>query len=62
MALNWDKLSKLRRDYAKPKFAFGEVTRQVKKKPNDPYLLVKSSALRLQILVLTALTGMASRH
>lgn len=48
MALNWDKLSKLRRDYAKPKFAFGEVTRQLKKKPNDPYLLVKFSTLLLE--------------
>jgi N-terminal acetyltransferase B complex non-catalytic subunit len=40
MALNWEKLTKLQRDYPKPKFAVAEVARQLKKKPNDPYLLV----------------------
>jgi N-terminal acetyltransferase B complex non-catalytic subunit len=40
MALNWEKLQKLQRDYPKPKFAEKEITRQLKKKPKDPYLLV----------------------
>lgn len=43
MALNWDKLDKLRSDFAnKPKFALVEAKRQLKKKPNDPYLQVAS--------------------
>lgn len=40
MATDWEKLSKLRRDYPKAKFAFSEVTRQRKKQPTNPYLLV----------------------
>jgi hypothetical protein len=40
MALNWDKLSKLQRDHTKPKFAQQEIARQLKRRPNDPYLLV----------------------
>jgi hypothetical protein len=40
MALNWDKLSKFQRDHTKPKYAQQELARQLKKKPNDVYLLV----------------------
>ncbi|KAF2280833.1 uncharacterized protein EI97DRAFT_9361 [Westerdykella ornata] len=49
MALNFEKLSKLQRDHSKPKFAQQEIARQLKKRPNDPYLLAwqADNALRL---------------
>ncbi|KAF2657307.1 hypothetical protein K491DRAFT_714526 [Lophiostoma macrostomum CBS 122681] len=39
MAMNWERLQKSQRDYPKPKFAEKEITRQLKKRPTDPYLL-----------------------
>jgi len=41
MSLNsWDKLSRARRDFPKPKFANAVVEKGLKKAPNNPYLLV----------------------
>ncbi|KAF1998096.1 hypothetical protein P154DRAFT_524402 [Amniculicola lignicola CBS 123094] len=49
MALDWDRLIKLQRDYPKPKFAEKEVQRQLKKKPLDPYLRIWKADLLLQL-------------
>ncbi|KAF2474751.1 uncharacterized protein BDR25DRAFT_111755 [Lindgomyces ingoldianus] len=49
MALNWEKLNKLRRDYPKPKFALAEIGRQLKKRHNDPYLLSWKADIWLQM-------------
>jgi hypothetical protein len=41
MAFNsWDKLAKAQRDYPKLKFAALFVDKNLKKQPNNPYLLV----------------------
>jgi N-terminal acetyltransferase B complex non-catalytic subunit len=40
MATDWDKLQKLKRDHPKAKFASKEISRQRKKQPTNPYLLV----------------------
>jgi hypothetical protein len=40
MALNFEKLDKLMRQFRQPKFALQEISRQLKKRPNDPYILV----------------------
>lgn len=42
MALNWEKLSKLQRDYPKPKFALDAVNKLLKKRNDDPYLSVST--------------------
>jgi N-terminal acetyltransferase B complex non-catalytic subunit len=40
MAFNWDKLSKARREYPKPKFALSYIDKLLKKSPGNPYLTV----------------------
>ncbi|KAF2265685.1 hypothetical protein CC78DRAFT_184270 [Lojkania enalia] len=49
MALNWDKLAKLKRDYPNPKFALSETQRQLKKRKDDPYLLGWQSEVLLSL-------------
>ncbi|KAF2740443.1 hypothetical protein EJ04DRAFT_572274 [Polyplosphaeria fusca] len=49
MALNWDKLSKLRTDITKPNFANKEIARQIKKRPKDPYLLAWKADVSLEL-------------
>jgi len=41
MAFNWDKLSKARREYPKPKFALSYIDKLLKKSPGNPYLTVR---------------------
>ncbi|KAF2015993.1 hypothetical protein BU24DRAFT_422309 [Aaosphaeria arxii CBS 175.79] len=48
---DWEQLAKLRREYPKPKVKFGlaEVTRRLKKKPYDPYLLAWRADMLLRL-------------
>ncbi|KAF2176685.1 hypothetical protein K469DRAFT_722076 [Zopfia rhizophila CBS 207.26] len=48
MAFNWDKLTKLRQNNPRPKYALPECTRQLKKRSNDPYLLAWKAELSLK--------------
>ena len=51
MATDWDKLQKLRRDFPKAKFALDQVSRQRRKQPTNPYLLVKSfSSIKIDLV------------
>ncbi|KAF2109051.1 N-acetyltransferase B complex non catalytic subunit-domain-containing protein [Lophiotrema nucula] len=49
MALNWEKYEKLKGDYRIPKFALAENTRQLKKRPNDPWLSLWKGEIQLQL-------------
>jgi N-terminal acetyltransferase B complex non-catalytic subunit len=55
MATDWDKLQKLKRDHPKAKFAGKEISRQRKKQPTNPYLLVTTLSFFEYDLTLTLL-------
>jgi hypothetical protein len=60
MATDWDKLQKLKRDHPKAKFASKEISRQRKKQPTNPYLLVTTLPFLKYNMTLTLLfQGMA---
>ena len=62
MAFNWDKLVKAQRDFPKPKFALDNISRHLKKRPSDPYVLVSeyTNHSRIDEGVLIFLQGMES--
>ncbi|KAF3034462.1 hypothetical protein E8E11_003903 [Didymella keratinophila] len=49
MAFNWDKLSKARREYPKPKFALSYIDKLLKKSPGNPYLTTWRADVSLQL-------------
>ncbi|KAF2710504.1 hypothetical protein K504DRAFT_490616 [Pleomassaria siparia CBS 279.74] len=49
MATDWDKLTKLRREHPKAKFALSEVGRQRKKQPMNPFLMVWHADILLRL-------------
>ncbi|KAF1929644.1 uncharacterized protein M421DRAFT_125836 [Didymella exigua CBS 183.55] len=49
MAFTWDKLSKARREYPKPKFALSYVDKLLKKSPGNPYLITWRADVSLQL-------------
>ncbi|PVI00260.1 hypothetical protein DM02DRAFT_593085 [Periconia macrospinosa] len=49
MAFNWDKLVKAQRDFPKPKFALDAITRHLKKRPTDSYVLAWKATVLLQV-------------
>ncbi|CAI6341606.1 unnamed protein product [Periconia digitata] len=49
MAFNWDKLTRAQRDFPKPKFALDAISRHLKKRPADPYVLAWKAAVLLQV-------------